>query len=136
MKQPTLAMAADQGFERYLKPTRRDQCLETRNRIVPWEALCAVVEPRYPKRASGLQPIGLERMLRNHFPQHWLNLAHPACERALYGSASLCCLAGIDLGREAVPDATSLLRFRHSLERHQPGRSCSPKRAGCYRAAA
>lgn len=74
-----------------------------------------------PEESQGLQPIGLERMLRNHFPQHWLNLAHPACERALYGSASLCCLAGIDLGREAVPDATSLLRFRHSLERHQPG---------------
>ena len=64
MKQQTLAMAADQGFEQYRKPTRRDQFLEAMNRMVAWEALCAVVEPHYPKRGNGRPPLGLERMLR------------------------------------------------------------------------
>ena len=121
MKQQTLAMAADQGFEQYRKPTRRDQFLEAMNRIVPWEALCAVIEPHYPKPGNGRPPLGLERMLRIHFLQHWFNLADLACEEALYDSASLRRFAGIDLGREAVPDATSLLRFRHLLEQHQLG---------------
>ena len=121
MTQQTLAMAADQGFEQYRKPTRRDLFLQTMERIVPWQALCAVVEPYYPKPGNGRPPIGLERMLRIHFLQHWFNLADLACEQALYDSASLRRFAGIDLGREAVPDATTLLKFRHLLERHQLG---------------
>ena len=91
------------------------------NQIMPWAALCAVVEPHYPKKGNGRPPIGLERMLRIHFLQHWFNLADLACEEALYDSASLRRFAGIDLGREAVPDATSLLRFRHLLEQHKLG---------------
>lgn len=121
MKQQTLAMAQDQGFEQYRKPTRREQFLETMNRIVPWDALCAVVEPHYPKAGNGRPPIGLERMLRIHFLQHWFNLADLACEEALYDSASLRRFAGIDLGREAVPDATTMLKFRHLLEQHKLG---------------
>lgn len=121
MKQQTLAMAADEGsgFERHRKPTRRDEFLKLMDRLVPWEALCAVIEPHYPKRGNGRPPIGLERMLRIHFIQHWFNLADVACEEALYDSASLRRFAGIDLGREPVPDATTLLKFRHLLEEHQ-----------------
>jgi len=119
MKQQTLAMAADQGFKRHRKPTRRDQFLETMNQVVPWEALCAVVEPHYPKKGNGRPPIGLERMLRIHFLQHWFNLADLACEEALYDSVSLRRFAGIDLGNEPVPDATTLLKFRRLLEQHQ-----------------
>ena len=119
MKQQTLAMAADQGFERHRKPTRRDAFLEMMNRVVPWDALCAVVEPHYPKKGNGRPPIGLERMLRIHFLQHWFNLADLACEEALYDSASLRRFAGIDLGSEPVPDATTLLKFRRLLEQHK-----------------
>jgi IS5 family transposase len=119
MKQQTLAMAADQGFERHRKPTRRDQFLETMNQVVPWEALRAVVEPHYPKKGNGRPPIGLERMLRIHFLQHWFNLADLACEEALYDSASLRRFAGIDLGNEPAPDATTMLKFRRLLEQHQ-----------------
>jgi IS5 family transposase len=121
MKQQTLAMAADQGFEQHRKPTRRDEFLATMHRIVPWEALCAVVAPHYPKRGNGRPPIGLERMLRIHFIQHWFNLADFACEEALYDSASLRRFAGIDLGCETVPDATTLLKFRYLLEQHKLG---------------
>jgi IS5 family transposase len=121
MKQQTLAMAQDQGFEQHRKPTRRDRFLETMDRIVPWEALCAVVAPHYPKPGNGRPPIGLERMLRIHFLQHWFNLADLACEEALYDSASLRRFVGIDLGREAAPDATTLLKFRRLLEQHKLG---------------
>jgi len=53
MKQQTLAIATDQTFENYRKPTRRDEFLKTINSIVPWSALCAVIAPKYPKVGSG-----------------------------------------------------------------------------------
>jgi IS5 family transposase len=121
MKQMTLAAGADQcaGFEQHRKPTRREEFLATMETIVPWTALCAVIEPYYPKAGNGRRPIGLERMLRIHFLQHWFNLADLACEEALYDSASLRRFVGIDLGREPVPDATTVLKFRRLLEKHQ-----------------
>ena len=123
MKQQTLAMAADleSGYEQHRKPTRRDEFLKTMELIVPWLALCEVIEPYYPKAGNGRPPIGLERMLRIHFIQHWFNLADLACEEALYDSASLRRFVGIDLGREAVPDATTLLKFRKLLNDNKLG---------------
>ena len=68
MRQQTLA---DEGFERYRKPTRREQFLDEMDKIVPWEGLCEVIEPFYPiAEGAGRPPIGLERMLRIHFLQH------------------------------------------------------------------
>jgi len=123
MKQQTLAMAADQGagFEQYRRPTRRDVFLETMNEIVPWARLCEVIEPHYPKGEGGRPPKGLERMLRMHFVQHWFNLADDACEEALLDSTSLRRFVGIDLGRERVPDGTTLLKFRRLLNEHKLG---------------
>jgi IS5 family transposase len=123
MKQQTLAMAADQNaqYEQYRKPTRRDVFLATMERIVPWEALCSVIEPHYPKAGNGRPPVGLERMLRMYFVQHWFNLADEACEDALLDSTALRRFVGIDLGRERVPDATTLLKFRRLLEKHDLG---------------
>ena len=123
MKQQTLAMAADQGenFERFRRPTRRDEFLATMERVVPWDDLCAVIEPHYPKPGNGRPPVGLERMLRMYFVQHWFNLADEACEEALLDSAALRRFVGIDLGRERVPDGTTLLRFRRLLEKHELG---------------
>jgi IS5 family transposase len=127
MKQQTLAMATDQGFENYRKPTRRDEFLKTMEAIVPWSALCEVIEPHYPKAGNGRPPIGLERMLRIHFLQHWFNLADLSCEEALYDSASLRRFVGIDLGREPVPDATTLLKFRRRLNEHKLGEALFAK---------
>jgi IS5 family transposase len=123
MKQQTLAMAADQnsGFEQFRKPTRRDEFLATMNTITPWAEMCAVIEPFYPKGVGGRPPIGLERMLRIHFIQHWFNLADLACEEALYDSASLRGFVGIDLGKEPVPDATTMLKFRRLLSDNKLG---------------
>lgn len=123
MKQQTLAVASEEGsgFEQYRKLTRRDAFLKTMDAIVPWAALCEVIEPHYPKAGNGRPPIGLQRMLRIHFIQHWFNLADLACEEALYDSASLRRFVGIDLGCEPVPDATTLLRFRRLLNDNQLG---------------
>jgi IS5 family transposase len=123
MKQQTLALAADQnaGFEQHRRPTRRDVFLATMEQIVPWSALCAVIAPHYPKPGKGRPPVGLERMLRMYFVQHWFNLADEACEEALLDSTALRRFVGIDLGRERVPDATTLLKFRRLLERHALG---------------
>jgi IS5 family transposase len=123
MKQQTLAMAGAQNaqYEQFRRPTRRDAFLATMEGIVPWQALCGVIEPHYPKPGNGRPPVGLERMLRMYFVQQWFNLADAACEDALLDSTALRRFVGIDLGRERVPDATTLLKFRRLLEKHNLG---------------
>ncbi|GAC1525555.1 MAG: hypothetical protein NVS2B4_01620 [Ramlibacter sp.] len=70
MKQQTLAMESDKGFEQFRRPTKRDVFLKTMSDIVPWMELCAVSEPHYPKGEGGRPTIGLDRMLRMLFVQH------------------------------------------------------------------
>ena len=86
---------------------------------MPWARLVERLRPLYPKGERGRPPIGLERMLRIYCLQQWYGLADEALEDALYDSQALRSFAGIDLGREPVPDATTLLKFRHWLEQHQ-----------------
>jgi len=118
MKQQTFA-AGD--FERYRKPTRREQFLAEMDKIVPWSLLCDLIEPFYPKAGNGRPPVGLERMLRIYFLQHYFNLSDPGAEEALYESRSMCRFVGVDLGREPVPDESTILHFRHLLEQHHLG---------------
>ena len=92
------------------------------DRVVPWRDLCALIEPVYPKAGHGRPPIGLERTLRVYFLQLWFNLSDPGVEEALYESLSMRRFADIDLGREPVPDETTVCKFRHLLERHDLGR--------------
>src|ERR1700720_5028731 len=119
MKQLTLAAT---GFERYAKTTRRATFLAEMERVVPWPALWGVIEPFYPKAGNGRPPVGVERMLRIYFLQQWFNLSDPAAEEALYDSRAMRDFVGIDLGREPVPDETTVCRFRHLLEQHDLGR--------------
>jgi transposase, IS5 family len=118
MKQTTFANA---GFDKYAKTTKRALFLAEMEAVMPWTKLCALVEPYYPKAGNGRPPIGLERMLRIHCLQHWFNLADPAVEEALYESVSMRQFVGIDLGREAAPDETTICKFRHLLEAHSLG---------------
>jgi IS5 family transposase len=120
MRQLTLASV---NFDKHGKLTRRAAFLAEMDKVVPWRELCALVEPFYPKAGHGRPPIGLERMLRLHLLQHWFNLSDPAAEEALYESLSMRRFVGIDLGREAVPDETTILNFRHLLERHNLGKA-------------
>ena len=100
------------------KQTRRDKFLAEMEEVVPWARLVERLKPRYPKGERGRPPIGLERMLRIYFLQQWYGLADEALEDALYDSQALRGFAGIDLNRDPVPDATTVLHFRHWLERH------------------
>ena len=118
MRQITLAAGT---FETYRKPTRRERFLAEMGKVVPWEDLCAVIAPYYPKGENGRPPVGLERMLRIYFLQQWFNLSDPGAEEALYESVSMCRFVGIDLGREPVLDETTILKFRPLLEKHHPG---------------
>ena len=75
-----------------------------------------------PPRPSNVRPqVGLARMFRMYFVQHGCNLADEACGEALLDSTSLRRFVGIDLGRERLPDGTTLLNFRRLLEKHQLG---------------
>jgi IS5 family transposase len=109
------------GFELYSKKTRRALFLEEMEQVVPWSKLCALIEPHYPKAGNGRQPVGVERMLRIYFLQQWFNLSDPAVEEALYDSTVMREFVGIDLGREPVPDETTVCKFRHLLEEHKLG---------------
>lgn len=108
-------------FESYRKPTRREKFLAEMDRVVPWKELCAVIEPVYPKVGNGRPPIGLERMLRIYFLQHWFNLSDPGAEESLYDSRAMREFVGIDLGKESAPDETTICKFRHLLAQHQLG---------------
>jgi IS5 family transposase len=109
------------GFERYTKKTRRAQFLEEMEQVVPWRELYALIAPVYPKAGNGRRPVGLERMLRIYFLQQWFNLSDPAVEEALYDSPLMRDFAGVDLGKEPVPDETTVCKFRHLLEEHRLG---------------
>jgi transposase, IS5 family len=100
------------------KQTRRDKFLAEMNAVVPWSRLVERLAPVYPKGERGRPPIGLERMLRVYFVQQWYGLSDEGLEEALYDSQALRGFAGIELNRDPVPDATTVLHFRHWLERH------------------
>jgi IS5 family transposase len=119
---PQLTFATAAGFETFRKTTRRDGFLAEMNQVVPWAELCALIEPVYPTPAgAGRRPVGVERMLRIYFLQQWFNLSDPAVEEALYDSTAMRTFVGIDLGREPVPDETTVCRFRHLLETQRLG---------------
>src|SRR6201993_1257892 len=118
MKQLTLSST---GFERCAKTTRRAGFLAGMERGVPGSALCALIEPFYPKPGNGRPPVGVERMLRIYFLQQWFNLSDPAVAEALYDSSAMGRFVDIALGREPVPDETTVCRFRHLLEAHDLG---------------
>ena len=100
------------------KVTRRERFLGEMEQVVPWERLVEVIKPHYPKGVRGRPPVGIERMLRIYFLQQWYGLADEALEDTIYDSQAMRTFAGIDLGVEPVPDATTLLHFRHLLEAH------------------
>jgi len=116
-----MTLAAASGFEKHNRATRKAAFLARMETLVPWAEFCALIEPHYPKAGGGRPPIGIERMLRMCLLANWFNLADEACEEALYDIPVFRDFCRIDLGRERVPDATTLLNFRHLLEEHEIG---------------
>ena len=115
VKQRTFASMAWEGKG---KVTRRERFLAEMDAVIPWPRLLALIEPYYPKAGQGRQPLGLEKMLRIYFLQQWFNLSDPAAEDAIYDSESMRRFTQVELGEDEVPDESTILRFRHLLERH------------------
>jgi transposase, IS5 family len=114
---PIQVSFAQAEYDKKKKPTRREIFLAKMEQVVPWARLMEVIAPHYPKSGErGRPPIGLERMLRMYFIQQWYGLADEAVEDAIYDSQALRNFMDIDLCKQSVPDATTLMGFRHLLE--------------------
>jgi IS5 family transposase len=106
------------GLNLSTKKTRKREFLEEMERVVPWSALVQVVEPYYPKAKTGRPPFGIETMLRIHYLQQWFALSDPAMEEALHDMPVFREFAKLGEGVTRLPDETTILRFRHLLEKH------------------
>jgi IS5 family transposase len=106
------------GLNLSTKRTRKREFLEEMERVVPWTALVQVVEPYYPRAKTGRPPFRIETMLRIHYLQQWFALSDPAMEEALHDMPVFREFAKLGDGVERLPDETTILRFRHLLEKH------------------
>jgi IS5 family transposase len=118
MTQSTLSVG---GFDTHGKVTRKAAFLARMDKLVPWVALEELIEPHYPKAGNGKPPRNLSAMLRIYCVANWVNLADEACKDAMYDIVAFREFCRIDLGRQGVPDATTLLNFRHLLENNELG---------------
>jgi len=109
---------ADLGLNLSRKRTRKREFLEEMQRVVPWTALIALIEPHYPKSRTGRPPMGIDVMLRIHFLQQWFGLSDPAMEEALHDVPLYREFAGLEGPMRRLPDESTILRFRHLLEAH------------------
>jgi IS5 family transposase len=106
-------------FEGKKRTTRREVFLSEMEKVTPWAEVLEVIAPHYPKGKRGRPPVGLERMLRVYLVQQWYGLSDEGVEDAITDSQALRAFVRIDLSRESAPDATTLLQFRHLLEKHE-----------------
>ena len=113
MKQQSL------GLGQSNKRTRRREFLSEMERVVPWSALVALVSPYMPEGRRGRPPFAVEAMLRIHFMQQWFNLSDPAMEDALHDVPLFREFAGLGGWDDRLPDESTILRFRHVLEKHK-----------------
>ena len=117
MHQPTFARAE---FEQDGYTTRRQKFLERLDGLVPWERFEAAIAPHYPKPGRGRRPYPLSVMLRIHIVQLCYNLSDPGTEDLLHEAESVRAFCHLTL-RGPIPDETTILTFRHLLERHSLG---------------
>jgi len=110
---------ASLAYDNKKKKTKREKFLQEMDRVIPWKDLVQIIEGYYPKAGNGRQPMPLEMMLRIYFMQQWYALSDPAMEDGLYDSESMRRFAGIDIAADVIPDETTILHFRHLLERHK-----------------
>jgi len=109
---------ANTGFELVTKRTRKREFLDEMNLMVPWAELVALIEPFAPANKTGRPAFAVNSMLRIHFMQQWFGLSDPAMEEALHDVPLYCQFAGLDAGMGRLPDESTILRFRHLLERN------------------
>jgi IS5 family transposase len=106
-------------FVKKPKQTRRQQFLQEMEQVAPWTLWTPRIAPHYPTAGRGRRPFALATMLRIHLMQQWFGYSDPAMEEALHDMPLLREFAGLDAGEDAMPDETTILKFRRLLERHQ-----------------
>ena len=109
----------DLGLNLTTKRTRKREFLDEMNRVVPWAALVELISPYAPEGKKGRPPFALETMLRIHFMQQWFTLSDPAMEEALHDMALFREFARLDNWTTRLPDESTILRFRHLLDKHK-----------------
>jgi len=109
----------DLGLNLTTKRTRKREFLDELNRVVPWSALVELVASHAPVANKGRPPFALETMLRIHFMQQWFTLSDPAMEEALHDVPLFREFSGLDNWTTRLPDESTILRFRHLLEKHK-----------------
>jgi len=87
-------------------------------RVVPWAALVNLIAHYYGDGQNGRPPFALETMLRVHFMQQWFSVSDPAMGEALFDTPLYREFAQLD-GHGRLPDESTILRFRHRLEKHK-----------------
>lgn len=107
------------GLGQTAKRTRRREFLDEMEKVVPWSDLVALVSPYLPDGKRGRPPFSPETMLRIHFMQQWFTLSDPAMEEALHDMPVFREFAGLEGWDERLPDESTILRFRHVLEKHK-----------------
>ena len=112
MKQATLNLNLN------LKKTRKREFLEQMEQVVPWAALVELIAPYYPEGRTGRPPFSLLTMLRIHFMQQWFTLSDPGMEEAFFDTPLYREFAQLDEFAR-LPDESTILRFRHRLEKHK-----------------
>jgi IS5 family transposase len=112
MKQTSLGLGTS------TKRTRRREFLDEMDRVVPWSNLVAEIAPFMPEGKRGRPPFPVESLLRIHFMQQWFGYSDPAMEEALHDVPLLRQFAGLDAFEDVMPDESTILRFRHLLEKH------------------
>ena len=118
MKQQTLS---DIEYSNRKRKTKREEFLESMDRIIPWDHWISLIREHYPSGKRGRPPRGIETMFRMYLMQNWFNLSDVGIEDAIYDSYAMRNFMHIDFFTEQVPDATTLLKFRHLLEEHKIG---------------
>lgn len=112
---------SDFEYQNRRRKTKREEFLDTMDRIVPWSEWVCLIKPYYFKGKRGRPPLGIEKMLRMYLLQLWFNLSDEALEDAVYDSFAMRKFMGLNFNEEQVPDATTLLKFRHLLEENNLG---------------
>ena len=103
------------------KKTKREEFLDAMEEIIPWSYWVEMIRPYYFANKRGRKPIGIETMLRMYLMQIWFNLSDEGIEDSIYDSYAMRSFMHIDFNEQQVPDATTLLKFRHMLEANKLG---------------
>jgi IS5 family transposase len=118
-------------FVKKPKQTRRQQFLQEMEQVVPWALWESRIVPHYPTAGRGRRPFPLATLLRIHLMQQWFGYSDPAMEEALHDIPMLREFAGLDAGVDAMPDETTILKFRRLLETHQLAQTLFDETAAC-----